>query len=513
VDTPLVLIVGAGPTGMTMAIEAQRAGLAVRIIDKSDHTARHSQALVVQARTLEQLQRYGIADIAVARGRKLTRVNFWSGRKHIMSFGFERIPSRYPYFLFLPQNETEAILNDHMESLGIRTERGVELTSFTQREDSVRATIRHQDGREETLEPRWTVGCDGAHSTVRKLASIPFEGEGIPTSFFLGDMELDGPDVPNHDLRLYFHTGGDVVFMGRLTDRLTRLIVALHSEQRRNRNQELSIRDFQDAVDRADVRVTVRNGEWMTPFHVEDLQAKRYRLQNVFLAGDAAHIHSPVGGQGMNTGIQDAANLAWKLAAAARGADAAVVGSYEIERAEVGKALVRFTGRGLKLATSGNRLLEHLRDALLPLVSHPAFVQKAVLGFISETAINYRSSPISEDHGGDGSLEPGDRMPDLVIASNGHRTALLRDWSDGKYLALVINSADPVPQEIAALKHVKVIRLNDAELDEDGRRQLGPSPKLLLVRPDGYIGFRAPLGKITGTDQELRSYAERLALA
>jgi 2-polyprenyl-6-methoxyphenol hydroxylase-like FAD-dependent oxidoreductase len=175
---PLALNVGSGPTGMTMAIELKRAGLDVRIIDKENHPAEHSQALVLQARTLEQFQRYGIAERAVERGRKLTRARFWSDQKEILSFAFDRIPSRYRYLLFLAQSETEKILNGTMEELGARTERGVELVAMTQRDGGVEATLRHADGREEQVAARWMPGCDGARSKVRELTFASYVKQG-----------------------------------------------------------------------------------------------------------------------------------------------------------------------------------------------------------------------------------------------------------------------------------------------------------------------------------------------
>ena len=390
---PDVLVVGAGPTGMTAAIELLRAGLSVRIIDKSDHMALHSQALVVQARTLEQMQRYGIAQQAVERGRKLLHASFWSSGKQILNFPLDQIASRYPYVLFLPQKETEAILNEHLESLGVKTERNTELVSFKQEEGTVSATLRGRSGNEEGLNPRWLIGCDGAHSAVRDKAGIAFEGGGIGLSFFLGDLEISGPDAPDNELAIHFHHG-DVVFMGRLSDRITRLIVVDHSKQDQNGRRDLSIEDFQASVDRTGVRVRIHSSEWMTPFHVSDRQAKHYRLGNVFLAGDASHIHSPVGGQGMNTGVQDVANLAWKMAAVSRGAADRLLDSYAEERGEVGRQLLKFTERGLKLGATSNPLLEKARDVLAPVITGLHSVQKAALGFISETAIAYRSSSI-----------------------------------------------------------------------------------------------------------------------
>src|SRR5579871_1003132 len=185
-----ILIVGAGPTGMSAAIELKRAGLDVRIIDKSDRMAAYSQALVVQARTLEQFQRYGIADEAVARGRQLHGVRFYSDGKKIVSISLEDLASRYPFLLFLPQSETESLLNEHMERLGVTTERGVELESLAQDSHGVHAGLRHPDGRLENTRVRWLIGCDGAHSTVREKTGTPFQGGGVGLSFFLGDLEL-----------------------------------------------------------------------------------------------------------------------------------------------------------------------------------------------------------------------------------------------------------------------------------------------------------------------------------
>lgn len=184
-NTPLVLIAGAGPTGMAMAVELKRAGLNVRIIDQSNHLALHSQALVVQARTLEQFQRYGVADAAVKSGRKIRKVNFWSEGKNILTFDLGRIPSRYPFALLLPQNQTETILNDLMQSLGVKTERGTELLSFTQHNDGVHSILRHSDGSEEEVDSRWIVGCDGARRGAQ-LRRDPLPGRGRRPVIFPG---------------------------------------------------------------------------------------------------------------------------------------------------------------------------------------------------------------------------------------------------------------------------------------------------------------------------------------
>jgi 2-polyprenyl-6-methoxyphenol hydroxylase-like FAD-dependent oxidoreductase len=503
-----VLIVGAGPTGMTAAIELKRLGMDVRIIDKSDHMARYSQALVVQARTLEQFQRYGLADEAVARGRKLHGAKFYSEGKLIADATLEGVETRYPFALFIPQSETEKLLNEHMESLGVHAERGVKLESLAQ-DHEIRVALRHADGRTEEVAPRWVIGCDGAHSAVREKMGISFEGGGIGLSFYLGDCEVDGPDAPQDDLAIHIHHG-DLVFMGRMSDRIVRLIVVLHEEQRDKERRDLKVDDLQRGVDKVGVNVKIRTAEWLTPFRVNDRQAKHYRIGNVFLAGDASHIHSPVGGQGMNTGIQDVANLAWKLAAVERGVDDKLLDSYEEERGEVGKALLRFTERGLKLATTANPVLERLRDALAPIITKLAPVKRKAFGFISETAIEYRSSSIVEDLGGDGELRAGDRLPDLPLRSSGGQKTLLGDWTTPRHRVFGLN-LEQVDIEVlkSSLRHADVVSLQSDDLDDEGRRLLGDDGKMLVLRPDGYVGFRARMGY----NVELMKYARQDGLA
>jgi 2-polyprenyl-6-methoxyphenol hydroxylase-like FAD-dependent oxidoreductase len=504
------LVVGAGPTGMTAAIELMRAGMNVRIIDKSDHLARYSQALVVQARTLEQFQRYGLADEAIARGRRLHEAKFYSEGKLIVDFKLDGVESRYPFALFLPQSETEALLNSHMESLGVKTERSVDLVSLKQEggDGGIEATIRHADGRIEEVMPRWLIGCDGAHSTVREKIGIPFEGARVDISFFLADVEITGRDVPQDELSLHV-SQGDVLFMGRLSDKIVRLIVALHEPPKMDGNQEMKVEDFQRMVDRVGVQVQIHSATWMTPFHVTDRQAKHYRVGGVFLAGDASHIHSPVGGQGMNTGIQDVANLGWKLGAVARGARETLLDSYEEERGEVGKALLRFTGRGLKLATVSNPILERLRDAMAPIVTKLPAVQHTAMGFVSETAIEYRSSSIVADFGGDGHLRAGDRLPDLSLRNLGGQSSLLQGWTAPRHRVFCLNSGkDDIETLRRGLQHADVVSLATADLEEDGRRLLGDDGKMLVLRPDGYLGFRGRMGSQT----ELMKYAEQDAL-
>ena len=547
-----VLIAGAGPTGLAMAIELKRAGLPVRIFDKSPHPTEHSQAIVVQARTLEQFERYGIAGEAVARGRKLHRTLLISEGKTLVSFDFARVPGWYPFVLFLPQNETERLLAEHLRRLGCEVERGTELLSFENAKSGVTAQLRHNSGATQSVPARWLIGCDGAHSVVRKGMQVSFEGDTVGLDFILGDFELDGPDAPEDELRIYLQHG-NIFFLGRLSDTLFRVIVVTHREDGAPvKEGQPTIADFQAVIDRMGINLRVKSPTWMTPFHINQRKAGRYRVDSAFLAGDASHIHSPVAGQGMNTGIQDTANLAWKLAAVADGADAELLDTYDEERGAVGEDLLRVTSRGLSAATSDNALFERMRNLLAPAISSLGPVQNAMAGFVSETAIEYRRSSIVADYGGDGSLRAGDRMPNPEVEFAGGKTERLLDLlRDGRALALGIGVQD-MRKIRARVPRANVVELRSAEgglgteieaprgsetgevpgyhavssefpnaaavapamaerafmpvalLTPEIRQFLGGENRIAIVRPDGYVGFRGSIEDLARLDDYAR---------
>jgi len=574
-----ILIAGAGPTGLAVAIELTRMGLPVRLIDKAEHPAQYSQALVVQARTLEQFERYGIAEQAVALGRKLLRATAFSEGKKIVSFELDRIPGRYPYVLFLPQNETERLLTGHLRSLGVEIERGTELLSFENSEKGITAQLRHYSGAAagvtQSIPARWLIGCDGAHSAVRKGMNLPFEGDTVGLDFLLGDFELTGPDVPCDELLVHLHHG-DVVFVGRLSDKLHRLIVALHREPGAAHGEtgapsgarQPTIADFQAVIDRAGARITVQSPVWISPFHINQRKAAAYRVDSAFLAGDAAHIHSPVAGQGMNTGIQDAANLAWKLAAVADGASAELLNTYNEERGAVGDALLKITSRGLSVVTTANPLLERIRDLVVPALTGLASIQNILAGFVSETAIEYRGSSIVADYGGAGSLRAGDRVPNPDVELAGGKLGRLLDpLKTGRPLALGIGIPDMrrirarLPQAtVMALRGAEAILGTEMEAPPDAAGDsagyesvsaefpaavaasaaslaatsaaaraaaprvippvapaapvglltpeiaalFGSDNRILVIRPDGYLGFRGSLDDLSRLDDYAR---------
>jgi len=476
------------------------------LIDKADRPAQWSQALVVQARTLEQFDRYGIADQAVDRGRKITKAQIWSNAKQIASLDFGHIPSRFPYLLFLPQNETEELLTAHLRSLGVEIERQVELIGFENAGDDHRiwATMRHPEGHQERTSFRWIMGCDGAHSTVRAGMGVAFEGTTSSLNFQLGDLRLAGQDVPCDELQVHLHRGGDVLALGRLRDGICRVVLALHRQQTSDQRCVPELEDFNTAFKQCGLRITAEAAIWKAPFSVNQRKAAQYRQGSVFLAGDAAHIHSPVGGQGMNTGIQDAANLAWKLAAVGQGANVRLLDSYNEERGKVGEQLLCGTAHGLRLATASNLLFGRTRDFLIHRATQFQMIQTAMGRTISEVSISYRGSSIVRTQGVNGKLRAGDRMPDAVCRETGN--TLLAALREPKHLLITVDHS--FPEITKGLTQVAIIALNSRshEWTPSIERLLATGPRIYLVRPDGYIGFA---GK---SAEALRKYAHEVGL-
>ncbi len=500
-----VLIVGAGPTGLSMAIELKRLGVPFRVVEKSLRGAQYSQALVVQARTLEQFERYGIAETAVKSGRPLKHASMISEGRTIISFSLDKIPGHYPFVLFLPQNETEALLIEHLESLGGRIERGVEMISIKEKGNGAEVQLRAADGTVEDTTASWVVGCDGAHSRVREGLKIPFSGAKVGLNFFLGDLELEGPDLLGDELRIYLHRG-DVVFIAKLKEKVFRVIAALHSEQDAAQDErQLKLSDFQEPMDRAGIRLRATSASWMTPFRVSDRRAERIRQGHIFLAGDASHIHSPVAGQGMNTGIQDAANLAWKIAAVRNGADEKLLQSYEEERGKVSEQLLNNTSRVLKAVTTTNVLLEKLRDAFLHTTTQIPYVQDHAVGFISETAIGYRDSSAVMDFPNLGSVHAGDRMPNPELVWKGRRMRLLDPLSSARALLVGLDVDEPFRQQ-ALLPNADSLFFNSSDL-QTGKEELNEllgEGGVVFVRPDGYVGFRGASSNLDGLEEFAR---------
>lgn len=530
-----VLIVGAGPTGLALATQLSQFGTRYRIIDRSSNRARESRALAVQARTLECLDTVGLADPLVARGRTSTRVVLHMGARTVATVHLGvagPVDTRYPFILFVSQAETEQLLNDHLASAGVTVERGVELIDFEATEPHIECRLRDMSGREERVRASYLVGCDGAHSIVRSGAGFSFEGGSYPQDFVLGDVEADGPLEPGAINS--FAGGGGVAMFFPLGHPTTWRVIAMSAQRQEGDRAtdaavtgDLALGDLQELADApTEHSVRLRDPAWLTRFHLHHRQVAHYRSGRVFLAGDAAHIHSPVGAQGMNTGIQDAWNLGWKLALVSRGlARSDLLDTYELERWPVGRFLLRYTDRifgTFTRAMSSGRVATWAREIvmprILPAVMSTSWVRSAAFHFISELGIRYRRSPLSEE--GSPRLRngprPGDRLPDAPITMDGNATSLQRAVVGPHFTLLVCGDEQTSDKRVADLlretsgaleiRRISSRAASGALVDTSGSvSALLGGRAHYLVRPDGHVAYRAAGPDLDG----LRSYLKR----
>ncbi len=339
---PDVLVVGAGPVGLVAAAELARHGLSVLIIDKLPQPTDESRAIAVHARSLDMLARMGVVDQLMATGVKARGMELHSGRKELIRVPLDSVDAAYPFSLNTPQTETERVLGEHLTALGVSVERQVELTKLEQTEDAARVTLSHPDGRNEELSAPWVIGADGAHSTVRHLVGGKLEGTFVGERFLLGDVDAEH-DLDSESMYTFFAPEGPVLAMPMRNGRM-RVMAQVHDAPDTPLNLHPTLEQLQTVVDERVGGIRLIRGHWLTSFELHHAQSSQYRWGRVFLVGDSAHIHSPAGGQGMNTGMQDAFNLAWKLAAVVDGqSSATLLDTYHDERYPVAKSMIDFT--------------------------------------------------------------------------------------------------------------------------------------------------------------------------
>lgn len=407
-----VLIVGAGPTGLVLALWLQRKGIAFRIIDKASAPGQSSRALAIQARTLEFYRQLGIADEIIAAGIRAEELKLYRRGKLAATAPVGKLGqgvSPYAYLLFLSQDVHEDILNRHLAKLGVTIERNVELAGFTSRDDGVHARLKTPRG-EESLMASYLCGCDGAHSTVRHEAGFAFPGGSYEHVFFVADVQAAGA-MAQGGVQISLDKDGFCIVMPIERKNSIRLtgIVPVESEAK----SEIRYDDVAASV--ADnTGLDVKHVNWFSTYRVHHRRAETFKNGRVFLCGDAGHIHSPAGGQGMNTGIGDAVNLAWKLAEVIqKKAPPQLLETYSTERVAFAKRLLATTDIAFRLVASRTFLSRVWRLYVMPYAFAALTRVRPFVRFmfrtLSQTQIEYRESALSLSN--EGRLQAGDRLP------------------------------------------------------------------------------------------------------
>jgi 2-polyprenyl-6-methoxyphenol hydroxylase-like FAD-dependent oxidoreductase len=409
-----VLIIGAGPTGLVLALWLTKLGVKVRIVDKTAEPGTTSRALAVQARTLELYRQLDLAGTVIARGHKVPAVNLWVRGEAAARLSFENVGSGltpYPFLQIFPQDQHERLLIERLEALGVTVERRTELTGFAHDGNRVIARLRGPDGQEVECEANYIAGCDGARSVVRETIGTGFPGGTYRQIFYVADVEAAGPAL-NGELHVDLDEA-DFLGVFPLAGQGRARLIGTVRDERADRADTLT---FKDVSDRAinHLKVGVRKVNWFSTYHVHHRVTQHFRKGRAFLLGDAAHIHSPAGGQGMNTGIGDAINLAWKLAEVlARRAGDNLLDSYEAERIGFARRLVATTDRAFSFVTAEGRLADIVRTRVAPVLFPMALAFAPVRQFmfrtISQITLNYRRGPLSR--GMAGKVHGGDRLP------------------------------------------------------------------------------------------------------
>jgi 2-polyprenyl-6-methoxyphenol hydroxylase-like FAD-dependent oxidoreductase len=482
-----ILIIGAGPTGLVLALWLARMGVRLRIVDKTAEAGTTSRALAVQARTLEFYTQLGIADAVVAAGRKTIAANMWvTGKRvtHIVLGEMGSGLSPFPFALVYPQDEHERLLVERLSAAGVEVERQTELVSFEETADGVTAQLRRADGTTESCRAAYIAGCDGARSTMREALGIGFPGGTYEHMFYVADVAASG-ETMNGELHVALDRTDFLVMFPLKQDGRARLIGTVRKELE-SQAEKLTWEDVNNRVIEW-LRIDIEKVNWFSTYRVHHRVADHFRKGRAFLLGDAAHIHSPVGGQGMNTGIGDAVNLAWKLAAVVQGrAKAALLDSYEPERIGFARTLVATTDQAFVGVTSSSwlaRLIRlHIVPLLLPLLFRFKAARRLMFRRVSQTSIEYEGSSLSV--GWTETVEGGDRLP-WVPNADGEKDNFVPlaslDWQVHVY--------GEATKEMRALCTTRKLPLHVFRWRTEMRRAGLWRNAAYLVRPDGYVGL------------------------
>lgn len=483
-----VLIVGAGPTGLTAALELSRLRVGVRIIDKAPQRSTTSRALALQARTLELLRVRGVGAEMLRLGNRATAIAMHADGQKLARIELDRMPSEYNFVLMLAQSETERLLTEALMTQGVKIERGVELTALQQSPDQVTAVLRSADGTDEHVAASCLIAADGVRSAVRRQLGLAFDGTELAYNYVLGDVRLAG-GIPEHQLSIFLGRQGFVAVFPMGGNRFR--FMATDPDRLTGESGEPGLAGIQQLYDRTvHIPVQLQQLFWSSRFRINSRQMDRLRHGRVFFGGDAAHVHSPAGGQGMNAGIQDMINLAWKLAMVHDGrARDSLLDTYGSDRLPVIRQLVSMTDRVTRLFNSTAPLAHTARTRLAPLVLGRSAVQLKAAPRLGQIAASYRDRPIAEGGGRIGGLHAGDRVPDITVNTEAGGWVRLYDLLDlGALTLFVTGDAGQIADGCTRWRDAVTVRRCSA------LPLSAAASGWLLVRPDGYLAAAGAAG-------------------
>ncbi|MBE9063157.1 FAD-dependent monooxygenase [cf. Phormidesmis sp. LEGE 11477] len=571
INSSEILIVGAGPVGLTMACELLRHGVSCRIIDTKTGLSDKSKALVVQARTMELFEDMGVIEDILKTGHKVSATSFYAGSDRIVHITNEDLDTHYAYNLLNPQSDTEQTLEAHLNSLGGEVEWNTKIVELDQ-EEKLSITLEHPDGSTSTIEPTYVIACDGAHSFCRKAVGAKLKGETFSSEFLIADLSLDW--FGSKDEWYVNFTDQGLFMLAPISNNLWRMLIEVPwNMQDKSTDQqdspettaeyayreEPTFEHLQEMVEQLGnpFNVKLQKPEWISYFRVHRRLIERFRYGNVFFAGDAAHLHSPAGGQGMNAGIQDAYNLAWKLALVCRGVGAPeLLDSYNAERYPLSEDQVEKTDSLFHVFLLRNSVARSIRDRLASFLIGLDPVQHRLDNRLAMLSLNYRHSPIVDEQYSlpkpsgsiktditglkrwrsfDDGPKAGDRAPDVAYTEQGGKPEkrLFQAIRGTAHQLILFTGQKPelsvyqscheislaIQQRYGSLINTFLVTAQGNVMESNEslsilhdkvgalhQRYGARSNCLYLIRPDGYIGFRAQ----PATLESLMSYCDRL---
>ena len=507
-----VVIVGAGPTGAMLAIELARRGIEVSILDKQPARSSESRAIGIHARTLEVFHQLGIVGEFLELGHRVDGLAVHRRAGRPVRIHFSGIDSLYPFMLTLSQAETQRILEQRLEDLGVTVQRGVRVLDLREDEDGVELrTIRFGEERERTVRGDWVVGCDGTHSLVRRSLGLSFDGEDYAQDWLMAEVNIDRPPARDH-FHLFAFTAPPLLVFPMPDGRWRVFLPQVAGRSRNGRPPDMEEIEQLVAI-RGPGCMKLSDPSLLATFRCYLRSSKVTRRGRVLIAGDAAHVHSPAGGQGMNTGLHDAFNLGWKLALAADGhAPAALLDTYQEERGPIAADVMTVTHRLVRTFTISSPSQRWLRDRLLPVMRTPQ-VERRFATRLSQVAHNYRRGPLAPPPPGPRRrlIVPGDRLPGVRgLRLGGAEVSVFELLHAPVHTLLVMAGRRRHPANLEnvvarfarweALAQTVAIDPGDGAIDgvvgDPGlrahRRYGALGGRLVLVRPDGYVACSAP---------------------